>query len=651
VKLLRAIVFLVLVGSCAVASADGFTAPTFTKPGHLGANRIDFSTVYTGTPFHYQLQIEWREKLDGVWTAYGGSRFSGTSQTETDKDMEFNFGPYDPGEGYQMRWREIHFMTAGAWNELAEQLEAPPSPPAAPSDLAALTVSSSEIDLDWTDNATDETAVEVWMSEDGGAYALADTLATNATTYSASGLSPATDYAFKVRAVNGDGESAYSNIATATTDSPAVAAPTSFTATALSSSRIKLQWVDNSDSGDPDQETSFVIQHRADAMGTWATLTTTAADVEQFEHTGLLVGSHHEYRIRAERSLPESIGDWIGPQEATTLGNSAEYEGSQPDGGFSRKVGGDIQTTERAMEVIWVKNQAQMSGGPHAMASTLKQNLVKCGNMQFQLQAAIRYAEDVTPMSTEFTGGKIYTYNITVARNGYVAVSSTFNSNYGSNPGDTSPDSTQWNVGSDKNAKDGLAPLVLKKWIDDGMWVTDREQYAPYPTQYTPAIMDEWDRYLLQHKALAQGLYNTMIGEAFDWQARIPRCPGEDLDAYDLGTGTGGGGSTTFDYTSSVPAPDPPSSLPANREELDKLKVLPTIDFEAEVSSTTTINGSGWWPGWSSGTSWTIDWKHPGGPGFWTETMDTWRIVFRNVALFIVWFIVGQQCILTLRQY
>lgn len=100
--------------------------------------------------------------------------------------------------------------------------------PTAPSGLTASAASSSEINLAWTDNSGNETAfkVERAAGSDGPWTELAANLAANTTTYSATGLSAATTYYFRVRATNSVGNSAYTAIASATTSAaPAPPSP------------------------------------------------------------------------------------------------------------------------------------------------------------------------------------------------------------------------------------------------------------------------------------------------------------------------------------------------------------------------------------------------------------------------------------------
>jgi titin len=90
------------------------------------------------------------------------------------------------------------------------------SVPADPTDLVATAVSSTQIDLTWTDNANNETEYRILRSGNGTDYNLIDTISRNSTSYSAVGLQDDKKYWFKVRAVNGSGNNV-SNAANART--------------------------------------------------------------------------------------------------------------------------------------------------------------------------------------------------------------------------------------------------------------------------------------------------------------------------------------------------------------------------------------------------------------------------------------------------
>ncbi|MDX2110059.1 MAG: putative Ig domain-containing protein [Verrucomicrobiota bacterium] len=93
------------------------------------------------------------------------------------------------------------------------------SPPAAPTSLTATAVSSSQINLTWS-NVTNETGFRLERSLiASGAFSQIATLSANATSYSDTGRTAGIAYSYRVRAYNATGDSPYSPIASATTQS------------------------------------------------------------------------------------------------------------------------------------------------------------------------------------------------------------------------------------------------------------------------------------------------------------------------------------------------------------------------------------------------------------------------------------------------
>ncbi|RED94942.1 extracellular catalytic domain type 1 short-chain-length polyhydroxyalkanoate depolymerase [Marinoscillum furvescens] len=90
---------------------------------------------------------------------------------------------------------------------------------AAPTNLAASAISSSQINLSWTDNASNETTYLVKRStSSGGTYTTIATLSANSTSYSDGSLAASTTYYYKVLASDGSNTAA-SSVASATTQS------------------------------------------------------------------------------------------------------------------------------------------------------------------------------------------------------------------------------------------------------------------------------------------------------------------------------------------------------------------------------------------------------------------------------------------------
>ncbi len=90
--------------------------------------------------------------------------------------------------------------------------------PVAPTNLTGVVISPTEISLSWTDNSTNETSFIIERKTGTGVYAQIGTTNKDITTYSDTGLTPATTYTYRVSAINAAGSSpTYTNELTLTT--------------------------------------------------------------------------------------------------------------------------------------------------------------------------------------------------------------------------------------------------------------------------------------------------------------------------------------------------------------------------------------------------------------------------------------------------
>ena len=103
--------------------------------------------------------------------------------------------------------------TASATTQAAQTV------PAAPSNLTATAVSTSQINLSWTDNSNNETGFKIERCQGANCtnFVQIAQVGANVTTFSNTGLSRNTRYRYRVRAFNAVGNSGYSNIAAART--------------------------------------------------------------------------------------------------------------------------------------------------------------------------------------------------------------------------------------------------------------------------------------------------------------------------------------------------------------------------------------------------------------------------------------------------
>ncbi len=176
--------------------------------------------------------------------------------------------------------------------------------PGVPRDLTADAAGTSQIDLAWEEPATDGgaeiTGYRIEVSEDRGANwqnLVANTRSAR-TTYSHTGLAPATTRHYRVSAINRVGIGNVSRVASATTDATVPDAPTGLTATATAPTQIDLTWVAPAYDGG-----AAISGYRIEVSETGANWTDLRRDTEStstsFSHTGLLPGSLRFYRVSA----------------------------------------------------------------------------------------------------------------------------------------------------------------------------------------------------------------------------------------------------------------------------------------------------------------------------------------------------------------
>ena len=90
--------------------------------------------------------------------------------------------------------------------------------PTAPGGLAASTLSTSSVLLNWTDNSSNEIGFQVERSTSAGSgFALIATTAANITSYISTALTPGTQYFYRIRSTGTGGQSVYTTTSSATT--------------------------------------------------------------------------------------------------------------------------------------------------------------------------------------------------------------------------------------------------------------------------------------------------------------------------------------------------------------------------------------------------------------------------------------------------
>ncbi|MEX0784233.1 MAG: fibronectin type III domain-containing protein [Dehalococcoidia bacterium] len=275
------------------APAQGATLPPPAAPTDVVAMPLSNSSIRLDWTDNATTETGYRveRSLDGsVWSPASFLAANVTTWTNTN---------LTPGTAYYYRVRAVEGTIYGDWSSVASGTTLPP--PAAPSDLMATVLSTASIRLNWVDNSSNEQGFKVERSNNGGtSWVHIATLGVNVTTWTNVSLLPGTTYQYRVRAYEGSGHGAYSNVATATTWPPP-ADPSDLSAVMLTATTIKLTWTDNSNN-----EAGFRIERSTNGGASWLPWVNVSANVTTANHTSSAPGTTYMFRVRSYQSTTNS---------------------------------------------------------------------------------------------------------------------------------------------------------------------------------------------------------------------------------------------------------------------------------------------------------------------------------------------------------
>lgn len=185
----------------------------------------------------------------------------------------------------------------------------------APTNLVVTSISNSQLNLAWTDNANDETGytfmVDTNSSFTNPTYVYAGGV--NTTSYSHTGRSTATTYFYKIKA-EGNPDSTWTAISSGTT------APASLGASPVSSSQINLSWSGNGANGNI---VGYTYAWATNSSFSGATYTyVNGASTTSASHTGLSAGTTYYYKLKAEGTTNAYDSGYTAVANATTNGSA-----------------------------------------------------------------------------------------------------------------------------------------------------------------------------------------------------------------------------------------------------------------------------------------------------------------------------------------
>jgi len=255
-----------------------------------------------------------------------------------------------PGTTYFYRVRAFDDLSVSAFTSSA-QATTGIWPPSAPSNLNAAAISTSQINLTWSDNSTNETGFTIQRSTDDSNWTNLATVAPNDTACFDLNLPAASTFYYRVNAINSAGGSSFSNDASATTFTPAPIppnAPSGVQATAASSTQINLAWIDSSDNED-----GFYLERSTNGSTGWTRIAALQANQATYQDVGLIPALTYFYRVLAFSSA--GVSTYSDPANATTLAPAAV-----PPAAPSSLVATTISPSE--IDLAWTNNFSAATG-------------------------------------------------------------------------------------------------------------------------------------------------------------------------------------------------------------------------------------------------------------------------------------------------
>jgi titin len=220
--------------------------------------------------------------------------------------------------------------------------------PVAPTNLTASPLSSSQVEVAWSDNAQTETGYSIERSTDGTTFTLLATVGADATSFLDTGLTTQTTYWYRVQAFNAAGDSDYSNTSAGMTDvdTPPIT-PSQLTATVVTPSTVTLAWSNNSSNSD-----GYTIERSTDGVN-YAPITVVGPTETRYADINLASWTTLFYRVWGFNGAGASGYDTVTIVfPLTTPGDPSNLSVVTFDNGMP--VPGQVNTAEATL--TWTNN-------------------------------------------------------------------------------------------------------------------------------------------------------------------------------------------------------------------------------------------------------------------------------------------------------
>jgi fibronectin type 3 domain-containing protein len=208
------------------------------------------------------------------------------------------------GETYEYRVVGVNVIGAGGGNVLTASL----NPPPVPTNVSAVALSPTQVQVTWTDNGIDEIRfyVQRCLGSDCEDFDDIVTLGGNVTEYLDEDVIAGGKYRYRVVTANEVGFSAPSAAAFVNLSAPD--APSALSASVTGATQIQVQWTVNSDN-----ETGLLLERCSGGTCTdFLQIAPLSAGVNTYLDNGVAVGPTYRYRVRAVNAVGASDYSNIG---------------------------------------------------------------------------------------------------------------------------------------------------------------------------------------------------------------------------------------------------------------------------------------------------------------------------------------------------
>jgi hypothetical protein len=233
--------------------------------------------------------------------------------------------------------------------------------PQAPVDVVGVR-DEPNIKLSWVDRAHNELFFVIERMAEGGSFSAIDSVNQNQSNYTDFHVEPDLVYSYRVRAVNAQGPSVYSNVAIVLPSKLPPGGPSNLN-TQLAGSDVNLNWIDNAI-----DEFGFVIE-RKNEVSEFQAIDSVVSNITSYLDENVVEGQAYYYRIRAYNSIASGYSNIAYISVPFTIPATPSQLISQLSGGRVALTWQDNASNETGIII-----ERKVLGGTYVSLDTVQAN-------------------------------------------------------------------------------------------------------------------------------------------------------------------------------------------------------------------------------------------------------------------------------------